>query len=162
MRIALRPSCVHLEASLCQGKVRPHTSCCLVARIPVSSPVHNHCIHAVMQENEVSSYFPARRRVNNRRDGGHKMMMQKMNSGTQRWIKKAKVGTIQKGIEWLQGKRLRTWPSKSVRMSLYRHSLAQADVSSTFIASKENHSATKFIMRSIYRTERGGFMVSTV
>ena len=43
MRIALRSSCVHLEASLCQGKVRPHTSCCLVTRIPVSSPVHNHC-----------------------------------------------------------------------------------------------------------------------
>ena len=43
MRIVLRPSCVHLEASLCQGKVRPHTSCCFVARIPVSSPVHNHC-----------------------------------------------------------------------------------------------------------------------
>ena len=41
IRIALRPSCVHLEASLCQGKVRPHTSCCLVARIPVSSPVQN-------------------------------------------------------------------------------------------------------------------------
>ena len=42
MRIALRSSCVHLEASLCQGKVRPHTSCCLVARVPVSSPVHSH------------------------------------------------------------------------------------------------------------------------
>ena len=42
MLIALRLSCVHLEASLCQGKVRPHTSCCLVARIPVSSPVHTH------------------------------------------------------------------------------------------------------------------------
>ena len=33
-RIALRSSCVHLEASLCQGTVRPNTSCCLVARIP--------------------------------------------------------------------------------------------------------------------------------
>ena len=43
MRIAFRSSFVHLEASLCQGKVRPHTSCCLVARIPFSSPVHNHC-----------------------------------------------------------------------------------------------------------------------
>ena len=41
MRIALRLSCVHLEASSCQGKTRPHTSCCLVARIPVSSTVHN-------------------------------------------------------------------------------------------------------------------------
>ena len=28
---------------LCQSAVRPHTSCCLVTRIPVSSPVHNHC-----------------------------------------------------------------------------------------------------------------------
>ena len=42
MRIALRSSCVHLEASLCQGEIRPHTSCRLVAHIPVSSPVHNH------------------------------------------------------------------------------------------------------------------------
>ena len=25
------------------GKVRPHSSCCLVTRIPVSSPVHNRC-----------------------------------------------------------------------------------------------------------------------
>ena len=39
--LALRPSYVHLEASLCQGKVRPHTPCCLVALVPVSSPVHN-------------------------------------------------------------------------------------------------------------------------
>ena len=31
------PLCVHV-------KIRPHTSCCLVTRIPVSSPVHNHCI----------------------------------------------------------------------------------------------------------------------
>ena len=44
MRIALLSSCVHLEASLCQGKVRPHTSCCLITRIPVTSPVHSHRI----------------------------------------------------------------------------------------------------------------------
>ena len=34
MRIALRSSFVHLEASLCQGEVRTNTSCCLVARVP--------------------------------------------------------------------------------------------------------------------------------
>ena len=47
MRIALRSSCVHLEAYVCQGKVRPHTSCCLVAHIPVSSPVHNHYTYTI-------------------------------------------------------------------------------------------------------------------
>ena len=38
MRIALRSSCVHLEASLCQGEVRPHTSFCLVAPYPSFIP----------------------------------------------------------------------------------------------------------------------------
>ena len=37
MRIALRSSFVHLEDSLCQGKVRTH-SCCARS---ISSPVHN-------------------------------------------------------------------------------------------------------------------------
>ena len=47
MRIAFRSSCVHQEASLCQSKVSPHTSCCLSAHIPVSSRVHNHCMISV-------------------------------------------------------------------------------------------------------------------
>ena len=41
MRIALRSSFVHLEASLCRGKVRTH-SCCARS---ISSPVHNRCMN---------------------------------------------------------------------------------------------------------------------
>ena len=41
MRIAHRSSCVHQKSLLCQTAHRPHTSCCLVTRNPVSSPVHN-------------------------------------------------------------------------------------------------------------------------
>ena len=37
MRIAHRSSCVHLRPLLCQSAVRPHTSCCLGTRVPVSS-----------------------------------------------------------------------------------------------------------------------------
>ena len=40
MRIALRSSCVHLEASSRQDKARPHTSCCLVAFIPSPQSLH--------------------------------------------------------------------------------------------------------------------------
>ena len=58
MRIAVRPSCVHLEASLCQGKVRPHTSCCLVARISVPSPAHNHCKNGHFRSSCRSRYPP--------------------------------------------------------------------------------------------------------
>ena len=43
MRIALRSSFVHLEASLCQVKVRTHALCCLVACIPfIPSPQSLH------------------------------------------------------------------------------------------------------------------------
>ena len=34
IRVALRSSCVHLEVSWYQNKVRTHTCCCLVAHIP--------------------------------------------------------------------------------------------------------------------------------
>ena len=56
-------------------------------------------------------------------------------------------------------------PSMSFRMSLYCHSLAQAGVStetpcSTFISSRENHSATKFIMGSICGIECRGTLVT--
>ena len=47
--------CVHLEASLCQGKVRPHTLLVVLLHV-VSSPVHNHCtFQRIGWTNEVPS-----------------------------------------------------------------------------------------------------------